>query len=67
MVAWWNLGLPRLVISPELAPIHGWIETTYNNLSNPGAFAVAGAEEQEGGDAEPPPVAGAGAVVCLMG
>ncbi|MDH3770984.1 MAG: hypothetical protein OET79_08370 [Nitrospirota bacterium] len=26
-----------------------------------------GPEEQEGGDAEPPPVAGAGAVVCLMG
>jgi hypothetical protein len=21
-VAWWNLGLPRLVLSPELAPIH---------------------------------------------
>jgi hypothetical protein len=55
------------VISPELAPIHGWIETTYNNLSNPGAFAVAGAESRKGGDAEPPPVAGAGAVVCLMG
>ena len=31
----------------------------------PGAFAVAGAEEQEGG--EPPPLAGAGVVVCLMG
>jgi hypothetical protein len=41
------------------------IETTWNNLSDPGAFAVAGAEEQEGG--EPPPVAGAGVVVCLMG
>jgi hypothetical protein len=45
----------------------GWIETTWNNLSNPGAFAVAGAEEQEGGDGEPPPVAGARVVVCLMG
>jgi hypothetical protein len=43
----------------------GWIETTWNNMSNPGAFAVAGAEEQEGG--EPPPPAGAGVVVCLMG
>ena len=26
MVAWWNLGLPRLVFSPE-APIHTRIET----------------------------------------
>jgi hypothetical protein len=43
----------------------GWIETTWNNMSDPGAFAAAGAEEQEGG--EPPPPAGAGVVVCLMG
>jgi len=103
MVARWNLGLPRLVFSPEQtsdtqpialnsAPLgigrhvsgiadpfsghidefriahvqcsDGWIETTWNNMSNPGAFAVAGAEEQEG---EPPPVAGGGVVVCLMG
>jgi hypothetical protein len=42
----------------------GWIQTTWNNMSDPGAFAVAGAEEQEGG--EPPPLAGAGVVVCLM-
>jgi hypothetical protein len=42
----------------------GWIATTWNNLSNPGAFALAGAEEQDGG--EPPPPAGAGVVVCLM-
>jgi hypothetical protein len=34
-------------------------------MSNPGAFAVAGAEEQEGG--APPPLAGAGVVVCLIG
>jgi hypothetical protein len=34
-------------------------------MSNPGAFAAAGAEEQEGG--ELPPLAGAGVVVCLMG
>jgi hypothetical protein len=27
----------------------GWIETTWNNMSDPGAFAAAGAEEQEGG------------------
>ena len=27
----------------------GWIETTSNNMSDPGAFAAAGAEEQEGG------------------
>jgi hypothetical protein len=106
MVAWWNLGLPRLVFSPEQtsdtqpialnsAPLgigrhvsgiadpfnghidefrishvqrsDGWIETTWNNMSDPGAFAVAGAEEQEGGGGEPPPVAGGGVVVCLMG
>jgi hypothetical protein len=34
----------------------GWITTTWNNMSDPGAFAAAGAEEQEGG--EPPPLAG---------
>jgi hypothetical protein len=43
----------------------GWIETTWNHISDPGAFVMAGAEEQEGG--EPPPLAGAGVVVCLMG
>ena len=43
----------------------GWIETTWNNMSDPGAFAATGAEEQEGG--EPPPLAAAGVVVCLMG
>jgi hypothetical protein len=42
----------------------GWIETTWNNMSDRGAFAAAGAEEQEG--AEPPPLTGA-RVVCLMG
>ena len=41
-----------------------WIETTWNNMSDPGAFAAAGAEEQEGG--EPTPLAAAGVVVCLM-
>jgi MSHA biogenesis protein MshQ len=41
----------------------GWIETTWNNMSDPGAFAVAGTEE--GG--EPPPLSGAGVVVCLLG
>jgi hypothetical protein len=34
-------------------------------MSDPGAFALAGTEEQAGG--EPPPLAGAGVVVCLMG
>ena len=43
----------------------GWIETTWNNMSDPGAFALTGTEEQEGG--EQPPLAGAGAVVCVMG
>jgi hypothetical protein len=42
----------------------GWIEASWNNMSDPAAFAMAGAEEQEGG--EPPPLAGAGVVVCLM-
>jgi Concanavalin A-like lectin/glucanases superfamily len=45
----------------------GWIATTSNNMSNPGAFAAAGVEEQEGGDGEPPAVVGDGVVVCLMG
>jgi hypothetical protein len=43
----------------------GWIATTWNNMGEPGTFAAAGPEEQEG--AEPPPLAGAGVVVCLMG
>jgi hypothetical protein len=43
----------------------GWIETTWNNMSDPGPFAVAGAEEQEGG--EPLGLADAGVVICLMG
>ena len=43
----------------------GWIETTRNNMSDPDAFAAAAAEEQAG--SEPPPLAGAGLVVCLMG
>jgi hypothetical protein len=42
----------------------GWIATTWNNMSDPGAFAMAGAEEQEGG--EPLPLAGTGVVVCVM-
>jgi Concanavalin A-like lectin/glucanases superfamily len=44
----------------------GSIETTWNNMSDPGAFAAAEAEEQEGGAGEPPPLAGARVVVCLM-
>jgi len=44
-----------------------WIQTTWNNMSDPGAFAAAGAEEQEGGNGEPPPLAGTGVVVFLMG
>jgi hypothetical protein len=43
----------------------GWIETTWNNMSDPGTFAVAAAEEQDGG--EPLPLAGTGLVACLMG
>ena len=44
----------------------GWIATTWNNMSDPGAFPAAEAEEQDGGGSEPPPLAGAGVVVCLM-
>jgi hypothetical protein len=44
----------------------GWIQTTWNNMSDPVAFAAAAAEEQDGGGGEPPPPAGAGVVVCLM-
>ena len=43
----------------------GPIATTWNTMSDPGVFAAAGADEQEGG--EPPTLAGAGVVVCLMG
>jgi hypothetical protein len=43
----------------------GWIATTYNNMGDASAFAVAGAEEQE--DGEPQPVGGAGVLVYLMG
>jgi hypothetical protein len=42
----------------------GWIKTTWNNMSDLGLFAAVGTEEQEGG--QPPPLAGAGLVVCLM-
>jgi hypothetical protein len=34
-------------------------------MSDPGAFAAAGTEDQQSG--EPPPLAGAGVVVGLMG
>ncbi len=34
-------------------------------MGDPGAFAAAGAEAQEGG--EPPPLASAGVVVCIIG
>ena len=53
-------------ISP-LQRTDGWIATTWNNMSDPGAFALAELEEQEGGNGKPPPLAGAGVVVCLMG
>jgi hypothetical protein len=45
----------------------GWIQTTWNHMSDPGAFAAAAAEEEDGGSGDPPPLAGAGVVVCLMG
>jgi hypothetical protein len=41
-----------------------WIATTWNNMSDLGAFVVAGAEEQEGGG--PLRLGGAGVVLCLM-
>jgi hypothetical protein len=103
VATWRNLGLPRLVLSPEqmsdpppidlnsaalgvgrhfsgiadpfnghidefrIAHVQrsdGWIATTWSNMSYPGAFAVAETEEREG--REPPPIGGAGVVVCLM-
>jgi CRP-like cAMP-binding protein len=51
-------------IGRHVSGIADWIATTWNNMSNPGEFAAARAEEQEG---DPPPLAGAGVVVCLMG
>jgi hypothetical protein len=50
---------------PHVQRSDGCIATTWNNMSDPGAFAAAAAEEQQGG--EPPPIGGAGVVVCLMG
>jgi hypothetical protein len=45
-----------------------WLDRDHlDSMSDPGAFAAAGAEEQEGGSAEPPPLASAGVLVCLMG
>jgi hypothetical protein len=41
MVAWWNLGLPRLVFSPELAPVHRRIEAleqSSNSTGTPGSW-----------------------------
>jgi hypothetical protein len=49
----------------HVQPSDGWIETTWNTMSDPGAVAATGAEEQEGGG--PPPLAGVGVVVCLIG
>ena len=43
----------------------GWIATTWNNMSSPGTFAVAAAEEQDAG--EQALLASPGVVVCLMG
>ena len=40
-------------------------DVPWNSMSDPGAFAVGGPEEQAGGD--PLPLTGAGVVVCLMG
>jgi hypothetical protein len=53
-------GLERRLLATQPDSWGPW-----NNMSDPGAFAAAGAEEQQGG--EPPPLAGAGVVVCLMG
>jgi hypothetical protein len=44
----------------------GWIAITWNNMGDASEFAVATAEEPEGGNGDPPPLAGAGVVVCLM-
>ena len=57
-------GIPDPFDQSRIRRSDGWIEITWNNMSDPGAFAAAGAEEQEGG--EPAPPAAAGVVVCLM-
>ena len=44
----------------------GWMEITWNNMRDPGAFAVAAAEEQEAGNGDPPALTGSGVIVCLM-
>jgi hypothetical protein len=48
----------------HVQPSDGWIETTWNDMSDPGAFAAAAKSRK--GDGEPPPLAGAGVVACLM-
>jgi hypothetical protein len=35
-------------------------------MSDPGTFTAAGTEEPKGGDGEPPPLAGADVIVCLI-
>jgi hypothetical protein len=41
----------------------GWIATTWNNMSDPSGSPQQGPKSRK---AEPPPIAGAGVVVCLM-
>ncbi|HEX2336321.1 MAG TPA: hypothetical protein VHI72_07580, partial [Hyphomicrobiaceae bacterium] len=44
-----------------------WVnEDSLSKRSRDRLGGVAGADEQGGGSGEPPPIAGAGAVVCLM-
>ena len=42
MVAWWNLGLPRLVFSPELAPSRAKIEVLKESTATPAPAARPG-------------------------
>src|SRR5687767_9331297 len=63
---WRRRSLQRHIDEFRIAHVQrsdGWIETMEQH-ERPGAFAAAEAEEQEGGD--PPPLAGAGVVVCLI-
>jgi hypothetical protein len=51
--------IPSTVTSTSFRIAHvqrsdGWIETTWNNMSDPGAFGVAGAEEEDGGSSRYP-------------
>ena len=62
-----RITIDHTLVAEDVAHFPVLITDAVAQASNPGAFAVAGTEEQEGGNGEPPPLAGAGVVVCLFG